>query len=389
MTTQTKADIVIIGSGLAGMTLVRELRKLDGEKTILMVTTDDGAQYSKPMLSNAFAQKKAPVDLVQQSGPDWAASQSVTLWNNAHVQTVDRTAKALSVETPNGPQTITYMELVFAVGAHPRPNTVEGYAKGALPAVNSLNDYKAWRDALPPRGRVLIVGAGLIGVEFANDLAGAGYRVDVVDPSTHALGRLLPEALGHLMQAQLSEIGVTFHMNRKIQTMDARQAHLSDGTVLDYDHVLSAIGLVPNTGLAQDCGLKIGQGIEVDTFMMTSDPHIYALGDCAQTQAGVLPFIQPLMIQAQALAHTLTDDPKAVVLPALPVVVKTPALPTVVCPPPAGAKGEWLVEGTGLDQRAVFMAPNGQILGFALTGNATQSRMSLAQQVPDLLPATS
>ncbi|MEG3619279.1 FAD-dependent oxidoreductase [Magnetovibrio sp. PR-2] len=388
MTTQThKTDVLIIGSGMAGMTLVRELRKLDGEKTIHMLTADDGAQYSKPMLSNAFAQNKRAEDLVQKSGSDWAAEQNVVLSTKTWVSAINRTAKTVVVSGPNGREEIGYDQLVLAVGASPRPYAPLGVAPKALPAVNSLADYAAWRRDIQLGDRVLIVGAGLIGVEFANDLAGSGHQVDVVDPAPHPLGRLLPSELGVLMQAKLVEVGVTFHMNQSIQHMTDGEARLTNGQVVDYDHVLSAIGLVANTELADVSGLQTEQGIVVDPFMMTTDPHIYALGDCAQTKVGVLPYIQPLMIQARALAKTLADDPTPVVMPALPVVVKTPALPTVVCPPPAGAEGSWVVEGDDVDRRAVFQGENGQTLGFALTGKATQGRMSLAKEVPDLLAA--
>ena len=388
MTTTThKTDVLIIGSGMAGTTLVRELRKLDSEKSIHVVTADDGAQYSKPMLSNAFAQNKSPEGLVQKSATYWAGENDVTIMTHTRVSAINRPTKTVVVASREGRSVIAYEQLVLAIGASPRPYAPLAITPKPLPAVNSLSDYADWRSDMKPGERVLIIGAGLIGAEFANDLAGAGFSVDVVDPAPHPLGRLLPDKLGLLMQAKLVEQGVTFHMNQTVQFITDSEARLTGGGVVEYDHVLSAIGLVANVELAQDCELKTDQGIVVDNFMMTTDPHIYALGDCAQTKAGVLPYIQPLMIQARALARTLTDDPTPVVIPALPVVVKTPALPTVVCPPPVGTKGEWIVEGEGMDQRAVFMAPNGQILGFALTGDATQSRMSLAREVPDLLAA--
>ncbi len=382
-----KADILIVGSGMAGTTLVREVRKLDSDVSIHMITADDGAVYSKPMISNAFAQGKAADDLVQKDAETFAAEFSVQMRTHTDVFAINRSSKAVLIDTPDGRDVIEYGQLVLAVGASPRPFTPEGYGPIPLPSVNSLADYRHWRAELEPEERILIVGAGLIGVEFANDLVNAGYRVDVVDIAPQPLGRLLPDALGQLLQEQLVEAGVTFHLGRTIKCMSLTEAVLDDGRSIKYDHALSAIGLLPNTKIAEECGLTIDQGIVVDDFLMTSDPHIYALGDCAQTQAGVLPYIQPLVVEARALAQTLVEDPTPVNLPALPVAVKTPALPTVVCPPKPGIDGQWVIEGDGLDRRAIFIDEKGTRLGFALTGAETKQRMTLSREMPELLAA--
>ena len=154
-----------------------------------------------------------------------------------------------------------------------------------------------------------------------------------------------------------------------------------------FDIALSAIGLAPNTALAADAGLAVDQGVRVDAFMRTSDAAIFAIGDGAQSDAGVLPYILPVMTQARALAKTLTGESTAVQLPALPVAVKTPALPCVVCPPKPGAAGEWRVDGVGDDLKALFIGPDGKALGFALSGAETKARQALAKEMPDLLAA--
>lgn len=385
------ADTVIIGTGMAGITLARELRKLDADSSIMLITGDDGSVYSKPMLSNAFAQNKSPSSLVQKSAEKITEELNVTVWAHTHVTAINRTDKAVVVDAPDGRNVIGYGRLVLAVGANPRPYQVEGSGSVMLPAVNNLDDYTHWHDGLDEGARVLIIGAGLIGVEFANDLAGAGYRVDVVDPAPQPLSRLLPDELGLMMRTALQDAGVTFHMERVVSGVIAGDghniAHLDNGHRIEFDHALVAIGLVANTSIAQSAGLDVEQGIRVDGFMRTSDPDIYALGDCAQTDAGVLPFILPLMAQARALAKTLSGEDTAVQLPALPVAVKTPALPAVVCPPKPGADGEWRIEGVGMDRRALFVDSDGESLGFALTGEQTKARQALAKEMPHLLAA--
>jgi len=387
------ADTVIVGTGMAGITLARELRKLNTETSIALITGDEGSVYSKPMISNAFAQNKTAQTLVQKSADQLADELNVTVWTHTEVRTINRTDKAVIVDAPDGRNVIGYGNLVLAVGAHPRPYTVEGSASVPLPAVNSLADYTHWREHLDDGARVLIIGAGLIGTEFANDLAGAGYKVDVVDPAPKPLSRLLPDELGQVMEDALSDIGVSFHMGRVVTGVMAEPqgqgyvAHLDSGRQISFDHALVAIGLGANTDLAEAAGLNIDRGVCVDHFLRTSVPDIYALGDCAQTDAGMLPFILPLMAEARALAQTLAGNPTPLYLPALPVAVKTPALPAVVCPPPFGVGGDWVIEGDGPDRRAVFVGFDGQPLGFALTGSETKARQALAKEMPHLLAA--
>ena len=248
------ADTVIIGAGMAGITLARELRKLDSETTIALITGDDGAMYSKPMISNAFAQGKSPEGLVQKTAAQLSEDLNVRVWTETEVTAINRTDKAVIINTDQGRDVIGYGNLVLAVGASPRPFEVEGSTSVPLPAVNNLQDYAKWRTGLVENARVLLIGAGLIGSEFANDLAGAGYAVDVVDPAPQPLSRLLPDALGQVMQDALSAVGVRFHMGQVVTGVAAGEhdniAHLADGKRITFDHALTAIGLVANTELA-------------------------------------------------------------------------------------------------------------------------------------------
>ncbi len=391
----THYDIVIIGTGIAGTTLVRELRKHDPHISIAMVTADDGHIYSKPMLSNALAQNKDPHALVQKSAAAYGAEMNVSMFTRTRVESIEREASRIHVSGDKGLKVIGYAKLVLAQGAHAREYTIEGSAVAPLFSVNSLDDYTAWHGALSKDARILVIGAGLIGTEFANDLVGAGYNVSMVDMSPWPLGRLLPKPLGREMERALSDAGVHCHMNAMVRRMVLADpvgagrwnAYLDDGSHVSFDIALTAIGVVPNTTLAEAADLEVAQGVRVNEMLATSDANISALGDCAETQAGVLPYIQPIMTQARVLAQTLTGRPQPLELPAMAVSVKTPALPCVVCPPKAGAKGEWVVTGDGPDRHGVFCAPDGTPLGFALSGTQTRARQELTRDMPALLPA--
>jgi len=380
--------IVIVGSGMAGYTLAREVRKLDPDTPITMVTADDGALYSKPMLSTAMAQNQSADALVQNDAG--AAALAIEVRAHTRVERIDRERRRIEVTGNDGAAaSLAYGALVLATGASPRPYRVEDSASVPIATINSLEDYRRWRAALNHGDKVLLIGAGLIGVEFANDLAIAGHGVSLLDPAPQPLGRLLPEQLGALLGAALADAGVeviTGHAATALETADGGfQALLGDGRRIAFDKALSAIGLLPNVGLAAAAGLQAEQGIVVDAHLATSDSAIFAIGDCAQTAAGVLPFVLPLLAQARTLAKTLTGEPTRLRLPALPVVVKTPALPVVVCPPQAGSEGAWRLEGSGLDRRALFEGADGAPLGFALSGAMTKQRRALAREMPALL----
>ncbi len=384
------SPLVIVGSGLAGYTLAREFRKVDKATPLVIISADGGEAYSKPSLSNAFAQGKTPEALRQKTVEQVAEDFAATVLVRTTVTALDPANRTLSLMTPSGDKRpLEYDRLVLATGADPRPYACEGSDRVIVHSVNDLDDYTRWRKALQPEAKILLIGAGLIGAEFANDLAGAGYAVSMVDPAGWPLGRLLPEAMGDTLAEALRAVGISLFMGRSVKRLEPGAAHLDDGSVVAFDHVLSAIGLIPRVGLAQAAGLDTARGVRVDRYMQTSDRCIYALGDVAETAAGPLPFVLPLMAEARALAATLAGKPTALILPALPVVVKTPALAMVVCSPPPGHAGEWVVTGTGPDRKALFVSPEGAEVGFVLSGRHVSERMALAKLMPDCLGPSS
>lgn len=382
--------IVIVGSGLAGYGLAKELRKRDSALPITIVTLDGGEVYTKPMLSNAFARHHQPDDMVQKDAAVMAEDLGIEIKTRTRVLTIDRDARSLSIEQGSGSGTIAYGRLVLALGADPRVFPAEGSDALDIFTVNDLDDYRRWRERIGQGGRILLIGAGLIGCEFANDLAVAGFKVAMVDPAPWPLARLLPKEIGGRLVSAMQGAGCHFHLGRTVARYGTSGtgylAALDDGTEVPFDHVLSAVGLTPRTRLAKDSGLQVQVGIAVDRLLRTNDPAIYALGDCAETQAGLLPFIAPLLAQARALGATLTGDETPLRLPAMPVVVKTPALPLVVCPPHPGVEGTWDLELGDDEAVAVFRTPDGVDVGFALAGGKTSKQQIMAKRMPDLLP---
>lgn len=375
--------IVILGTGLAGYGTARELRRAGYAGNLTLVTADDGASYSKPMLSNALAQGRTAESLLQMRADQMEVQLRATVLAGVTVAKLDRLARTVTLTSG---QLLPYSQIVLAVGADPIRLAIQGSAAARVLSVNNRMEYAVFRQALQSEGPVVVLGGGLIGCEFANDLAVSGREVHVVDPSPWPLGRLVPQQVGAALQLALAEKGASWHLGQTAVRIEASlgsavQVHLSGGEVLQAAVVLSAVGLQPRTQLARAAGLAVGRGIQVDALLQASTPGVYALGDCAEIEGAVRPFVQPLLASAKALARTLVGQPTPVVFQVMPVVVKTPSLPLVVAPPVPGLAGAWKIEGEGRDLLAWFIDEEGQKRGFAAAGTVAARRDLQAQVV--------
>ncbi len=385
--------IVIVGSGLAGWTVAREFRKLDSDTPVLLVTADGGDFYAKPSLSNAFAQRRRPEQLVSTPAAAMAEKLGVRLLAHTRVEAIEPERATLRAGDE-----IRYRALVLATGARPISVPIGGDAAGRVLSVNSLDDFGIFHERLQGGGPdeqrdILILGAGLIGCEFANDLVTAGHRVQVVDPAPRPLAALLPPEPSEALRDALAAQGVSWHFGATVEQLvqsDGKRltATLSNGKRIEADLVLSAIGLRPDLTLAQRAGLACECGIVVDRRLRTSAPHVFALGDCAQYAAGnwddaharpsggmLLPYVMPIMNAARTLAAQLASVEGELTFPLMPVTVKTPALPLVIVPPQAGVTGGWHLREEGVWE---FLCDEGKRRGFVLTGKQTGRRAELS-----------
>ncbi len=377
--------IVIIGSGLAGYTVIRELRKIDKTTPITLITREPGYFYSKPMLSTAMASSKTAEQLISTNAEGMAIQLDITILGDTDVTAID--AAAQTVTTSKG--SVSYGKLVLGLGADQIRLPLKGNAANEVITVNDLEDYAQFRKTIEGKKRIAILGAGLIGCEFANDLVLGSYEVDVIDLAPQALGRLLPEAAAQTLQAKLSAVGVHWHFATTVQSIDRSGESLSitlaNGSVINSDAFLSAVGLRPRLDLAQAAGIATGEGITVNRQLETSAKNVYAIGDCAEVEGLVLPYVMPIMQAARALAPNLLGQATALSYPAMPVMVKTPALPTIVSPPAKDAVGDWKINSVEGGLEARFESSDGKLLGFALLGAATAQRGALTKELPPIL----
>ena len=388
--------IVIIGSGMAGYAVAREFRKLNPELELIMICADDAINYAKPTLSNALVGNKAPEQIPLGDAEKMSAQLNMQIINKSWVKSIDAAKHELTIESQNGTQTQLYSKLVLAVGANPIRLAISGDGSEDIHVVNNLDHYKAFRKQLAAREdkRVVILGAGLIGCEFANDLQNTGAKVSVVDLAPQPLGRLLPSHVAAKFQSNLEETGIQFVLGTTVDKVSRiengdYEVSLANGQSLVADVVLSAIGLQPEINLAKQAGIHTSRGVLTNKSLETNLADIYAVGDCAEVNGTLLPYVMPIMQQARALAKTLNGEHTAVHYPAMPVAVKTPAAPLTVLPAPIDVETQWETEELedGMIARAIDQ--DGVLRGFVLLGaTAGKQRLTLTKQVPDLIPAS-
>ena len=380
--------IVVVGSGLAAYGLANAIKKTDADAAITLITRDGGENYSKPMISTGFTKKFTPDQLATQTAQNMSDNIGVTVRTRTEVASLDTTASEVVLTTG---ERVPYSSLVVTLGAELIRPPMGGDAAAEVMGVNDLDDYRRFRDTLASNGgnKVAVIGAGLIGCEFTNDLLNGGYSVEAVDPMNYCLPTLLPETAGRAVQRALEAKGATFHFGPLAtdvnKTAQGYSVALNHGQTIEADAVLSAVGVRPRTPLAADAGIECGRGVKTDKFLRTNVDNVYAIGDCAEVEGHVLVYVAPLMAAARALAATLTGTPTEVAYPAMPVTIKTPACPVCVSPVARDAEGEWTIEADGQDVKALFHNPQGDLLGFALTGQAVKERMPLTKRLPPIL----
>lgn len=325
-----KDPITIIGSGFAAYQLVKSIRRQDNSVPIRVITADDGHDYNKPDLSHVFSKQQQVSDVITLESEAFAQQYNVELLANHRVTGVD-TEKQLVVANE---QSYGYSSLVFATGATPFVPSFSGTASHRVITLNSLQEFERCQAEIITSTHVLLIGGGLIGVELALDLANAGKKVTLVEPNATLMQNLLPEYVADKLAQALKCKQVTVRTEVAVAELNGLEgkitAQLNDGSKVEADSVMVCAGLKSNVALAEKSGLAVNRGICVNTQLQTSQPNIYALGDCAELDGQVRAYLQPTLMSATALAKTLLGSATDVNLPSMMIKVKTPNYPIQV-----------------------------------------------------------
>lgn len=376
------AHIVIVGAGVAGWSVAEAIRAADRDTPVLLVTSCEGISYPKPALSTAFAHGKDADAIAEQDAASKAAALGIEVRTETRVIKLDRRKKRLT--TAKGG--IDYGRLVLALGASQRKLSIAGDAADDVVRVNDLKAYRGLRRRLDQDVRhVTILGAGLIGCEFAEDLISAGYAVSVIDPTDQPLANLLPATAtpAQHLRRRLHEKGVQWRFHVTLDSLETsgtrKRATLSDGDAIETDLVLSAAGLVANTQLADKAGLAVNRGIVTNNLMQTDDPDVFAIGDCAEVAGQVYAYIEPIRRQAGTIAAALRGEEQPFDAKPPLVRVKTPSFPLSICPPPNSCGSATLTRRESEDR--IDLVDGDRVVGFVLSGARAGDGMTLYREL--------
>jgi NAD(P)H-nitrite reductase large subunit len=304
--------IVIIGNGMAGARLVDELLRRDPRLSVTVVGAEQQPAYNRVLLSDVLAGKRTSADI------GLSVARDAVHHLGCRVTDVDPAAR--TVHTDDG-TALPYDALVLATGSAALVPPVHGIAgpNGVLlPGVfvfRTLDDCAAIADAAGRSQRAVVVGGGLLGLEAARGLLQHGLSVDIVHGMTHLMDVQLDPLGGAVLRRSVEALGVGVHLGSFASSVTGARAvtgvGLADGRHVAADLVVLACGVRPEIALASAAGLTVERGILVDDRLTTSDPHVFAIGECAQHRGQVYGLVAPAWEQAAVLADVLTGRPSS------------------------------------------------------------------------------
>jgi 3-phenylpropionate/trans-cinnamate dioxygenase ferredoxin reductase subunit len=282
------SDIVIVGGGQAAQSLIAKLRKLGSAEPITLVAEEPVVPYQRPPLSKKYLTGELTLDRLLLRPETWYGEQRVTLKLGVRAEAIDRTGKRLRLSTG---ETLAYDKLALTTGALPRmlPAAVGGDLAGIY-TMRTVADADGMAHELVPGRRVLVVGGGYIGLEGAAVAASKGLEVTIVEVAERILQRVAASETSDYFRKLHQAHGVEVRERTSLARLLGENgrvvaAELADGSRLAVDFAVVGIGIVPDDRLARAAGLAVDNGIAVDAFCRTSDPDIYAAGDCASFPA--------------------------------------------------------------------------------------------------------
>ena len=308
--------LVVIGNGMApGRALEKLFEQAPDAYDVTIFNAEPRVNYDRIMLSPLLTGEKSFEQIVIH-GDGWYVKHGVTLYKGASVTQIDRAAK--TVTSARG-ITASYDKLLIATGSLPIIIPVPGHRLAGVLSYRDLDDVEAMLIAARSRGKAVVIGGGLLGLEAAVGLKEQGMDVTVVHLAPTLMERQLDTPAGHLLQRAIEQRGITVLTKANTKAIlgekKVEAVVLEDGTRLVADLVIMAVGIKPNAQLAKDAGITVNRGIVVDQSMRTSDPDIYAVGECAEAHAQVFGLVAPLYEMATVIAAQLAGDGDAAFKP--------------------------------------------------------------------------
>ena len=370
-----KQRLIVIGNGMAGCRAVEEILKRDPDRyEIAVFGAEPRVNYNRIMLSPVLAGEKSFVDIVINDAA-WYRDNAVTLHAGRAVTGIDRDRRVVLAE---GGLEAPYDRLILATGSDPVRLPLPGAGLKGVVTFRDLDDVETMVAAsAQPDAKAVVIGGGLLGIEAAYGLARRGMAATVVHLMDVLMERQLDEAAGFLLTEAMRERGVETVLGGQSEEILGQDGHvaglrLKDGQVLPCNLLVMAVGIRPNAALARAAGLAVGRGVQVDDDMRSSDPAIYAVGECAEHRGQCYGLVAPIWEMCRALADDLTDRPGGYEGSVLSTRLKVSGVDVFSAGRFAGGEGcEDIVfrdAGRGVYKRLVLQ--DGKVVGGVLFGDA-------------------
>ncbi len=301
-----KEKLVVIGNGMAPGRMLETLIDKDAERyEVTIFNAEPRVNYNRLMLSPVLSGEKTYEDIITHDD-NWYAENDIKLHKSALVTDIDRTAK--TVTTENG-ITAPYDKLVIATGSSPFVIPVPGHDLESVLVYRDLDDVEKMMEAAKEKGRAVVIGGGLLGLEAAAGLKAQGMDVTVLHLMPTLMERQLDPAAGYLLEKAIKGMGIDViteaNTHSILGTDKVTGVRLEDGTEIDASIVVMAVGIRPSTWLAEKANIEIGRGVLVNDRMETSAEDIYALGECVEHYGECYGLVAPLYDMAQVIADQL------------------------------------------------------------------------------------
>src|SRR5262245_49754761 len=303
-----RPTVVVVGTGMAGARVVEEILARTPDRFHLRMFGDEPhGTYNRILLSHVLGGFADPKQLWLKP-LEWYEQKGVHVHAGVRVEQIDRHNRLVS--GANGKVVEPYDYLVLATGSRPFVPPIEGTRKAGVFVFRTLEDCSAIGTRARESDRAVVLGGGLLGLEAARGLVSHGVEVTVIETAPHLMPQQLDATAAALLNRKMEAMGVEVLLNKNIAELTGdghvNGVRFADGSVLDADMVVVSCGIRPNVAEAKASGLPVERGIVVDDQMRTADPHVFAVGECAQHKGVCYGIVEPLYEQAKVLAEVLT-----------------------------------------------------------------------------------
>ena len=298
-----KKKLILVGNGMAGVRTIEEIFKVSADEfEITIFGSEPHPNYNRILLSKVLQGDTKVTDITLNDW-NWYKENDITLYTGETVISVD--AENKTVKTDSG-RTQAYDELILATGSQPFMLPIPGADKQGVTAFRDINDTDIMLDASKKYKKAAVIGGGLLGLEAARGLLNLGMDVSVIHLASYLMERQLDPTAANMLQKELEKQGMKFYLEKQTNSIVGNDRveglEFKDGSSLETDLVVMAVGVKPNVELPKVSGIPVNRGVVVDDYMRTDLPNIYAVGECAEHRGTVYGLVAPLYEQAKALA---------------------------------------------------------------------------------------